>query len=160
MGMLAPTMPRILRFASLLAPCCLLLATGCGPRGQTGIPEGQPKPWADLNEQQRMQHMAQVVLPRMQAVFQGHDEKRFADFSCATCHGSGVASGDFEMPNPGLPVLDGANFYKKHRKQDKAMVQLMWKEVEPAMGEALALTYGIGGEIDCQSCHLVENLDE
>jgi hypothetical protein len=150
--MLRGTMARALRFAPLV-----LLLAACGPRGKTGIPEGQAKGWAEMDHGERMDHMATVVLPRMQEVFEGHDPERFANFSCATCHGSGAANGDFEMPSPSLPVLDASNFYKTHRQNQKQMVELMWKEVEPAMGEALAVTYGIGGAIDCGSCHVVEN---
>lgn len=154
--MLRPAM----RHVSTILPACLLLLVACGPHGKTGIPEGQSKPWAQMDESERMQHMSTVVLPRMQAVFQAHDPERFADFSCATCHGSGAASGDFAMPSQLLPVLDASNFYKQHRKQHPDMVKLMWKEVEPAMGEVLSLTYGLGdAEISCKSCHVVENLD-
>ena len=150
-------MTRALRFA----PCLVVLLVGCGPHGKTGVPEGQTRAWAEMNESERMEHMASVVLPRMQAVFQGHDPERFADFGCATCHGSGAANGDYAMPNPALPVLDASNLYKKHRQQDPEMVKLMWKQVEPAMGEALAVTYGLGGaELECASCHVVENQDE
>jgi hypothetical protein len=134
-----------------------LTSAACGPRGQTGIPEGQAKPWAEMDDDERMQHMATVVVPRMQPVFQAHDPERFSDFGCATCHGSGAANGDFAMPSPSLPVLDASNFYKTHRKHQPEMVKLMWKEVEPAMGDALAVTHGFGGVIDCGTCHVVEN---
>lgn len=155
--MLRGDMPRSLVFAPLL-----VLVFACGPRGETGIPEGREKPWAEMDESERMEHMAKVVMPRMQAIFQGHDPERFADFGCATCHGSGPSSGNFAMPNPALPKLDAANLYKKHRKdpEQKDLLRVMWKEVEPAMGEALALTYGFGGQIECGSCHVVENADE
>lgn len=151
--MLATTMPRALSLASLL----VLATLGCGAHGKTGIPEGRDEPWAQMDESERMEHMAAVVMPRMKGVFQGHDAQRFAAFSCATCHGEGANSGNFEMPNPQLPQLDAAKLYKKHRKATPDMVKLMWKEVEPAMGEALALTYGFEGEINCGSCHVVIN---
>lgn len=107
-----------------------------------------------------MEHMAAVVMPRMQEIFQGHDPERFADFGCATCHGNGAANGDFAMPNQGLPHLDASNLYKKHRKESGDMVKLMWKEVEPAMGESLAQTYGFGDAyVSCKLCHVVENAD-
>jgi hypothetical protein len=64
------------------------------------------------------------------------------------------------MPNPALPELDAANLYKKHRKASPDMVKLMWKHVEPTMGEALAVTYGFGGEVSCDSCHIVINQKE
>jgi hypothetical protein len=150
-------MPRALRFVA----CLLLLSTGCGPHGKTGIPEGRSEPWAAMDESERMEHMAAVVAPRLEAVFREHDPERFANFGCATCHGSGAASGDYQMPSPSLPVLDASNFYKKHRKEQPKMVKLMWQQVEPAMGEALALTYGLGeSEINCQTCHIVENLEK
>ncbi|PRP91213.1 hypothetical protein ENSA5_57360 [Enhygromyxa salina] len=147
---------RVVALALLSLP---LLA--CGPHGETGIPEGQETPWAEMDQSQRMEHMGAVVMPRMQAVFQGHDPDRFADFGCATCHGGGAGNGSFEMPNPALPTLDASKLYKKHRKVSPDMVKLMWKEVEPAMGEALALTYGLGdAEFSCASCHVVENQNE
>lgn len=149
--MLAATMTRAATLASLSSLLALALL-GCGAHGKTGIPEGSDKPWAQMDETERMEHMGAVVVPRMKAVFQGHDPQRFASFGCATCHGD---SGSFEMPNPQLPELDAANLYKKHRKATPDMVKLMWKEVEPAMGEALALTYGFEGEISCHSCHVV-----
>ena len=152
----------MLRFApaSLVTPLLALSLLACGPHGETGVPEGQSKPWADMDDDERMQHMAAVVMPRMQAVFQGHDPDRFADFGCATCHGSGSSNGTFDMPNPELPKLDAANLYKQHRKASPDITKLMWKEVEPAMGESLALTYGLGeAQLSCKSCHIVENLE-
>lgn len=145
---------RRLIFATLLLP-----ALACGPHGKVGVPEGRDKAWTEMDEPERMEHMAAVVMPRMQAVFQGYDPERFADFGCATCHGSGSGSGDFAMPNPGLPELDASNLYKKHRKESPEMVKLMWKQVEPAMGESLAQPYGFGGYISCERCHVVTNLD-
>ena len=141
---------------TLLVP----LALACGAHGKTGIPEGSEKPWADMEHDERMAHMAEVVLPRMQAVFEGHDPERFSTFGCATCHGSGANDGSFVMPNPALPQLDAANLYKKHRKATPDMVKLMWKHVEPTMGEALAVTYGFGGAISCHNCHVVINEKE
>lgn len=65
------------------------------------------------------------------------------------------------MLNPGLPEFDAANLYKKHRKATPDITKPMCKEVEPALGEALALTHGFGGgEIACGSCHVVINEKE
>lgn len=145
-----------------LAPALLVaglasLSLACGVHGKTGIPEGRDKPWTEMDDGERLEHMSTVVMPRMQAVFEGFDPERFADFSCATCHGSSVADGDFTMPNPALPELDATKLYKKHRKESPEITKLMWKEVEPAMGDALAQTYGFEGYISCSSCHIVEN---
>lgn len=144
--------------ALLVVPLLSLSLLACGPHGKTGIPEGQSKPWAEMDHDERMQHMGAVVMPRLQAVFEAHDAKRFADFGCVTCHGEGARDGSFEMPNPNLAELDAANLYRKHRQESPDMVKLMWKEVEPAMGEALAETYGMGGaQVSCASCHVVIN---
>ena len=158
-----PAMPVPARLAlpsvvSLLAASLLGVACG-GVHGETGIPEGQDKPWAEMDHGERMAHMSTVVLPRMQPVFIGHDAERFADFSCATCHGTGAANGDFEIPNPNLPHLDAAGLYKKHRKESPDITKLMWKEVEPTFAEALAQTYGLGydAQVKCSTCHIVEN---
>ena len=63
------------------------------------------------------------------------------------------------MPNPNLPTLDATNMYKKHRQESPEMTKLMWKQVEPALGDALAQTYGLSSDaqIKCSSCHVVEN---
>jgi hypothetical protein len=144
-----------------LAPALLCLPLlACGPHGKMGVPEGREKPWQEMTQDERMEHMAAVVMPRTQAVFQGYDPKRFADFSCTTCHGGGAGNGSYEMPNPALPELDASNLYKQHRKESPEMVKLMWKELEPAMGEALAMTYGFGGAVSCDSCHIVHNQKE
>jgi len=141
---------------TLLAALLALPALACGPHGETGIPEGRDKAWTKMDHDERLEYMATVVSPRMKTVFQNFDPERFADFNCATCHGEG-ASGDFEMPNPELPELDASKLYKKHRKATPEITKLMWKEVEPTMGELLAQTYGFGGYVSCSSCHIVHN---
>jgi hypothetical protein len=156
--MSASSRPLTLSLLSLSLFSLSLLA--CGAHGKTGIPEGSDKPWADMDHDERMAHMGAVVMPRAQAVFEGHDPERFSTFGCATCHGGGASDGSFAMPNPGLPQLDAANLYKKHRKETPDMVKLMWKHVEPTMGEALAVTYGFDGAISCGSCHIVINEKE
>lgn len=154
-------MPAPARSLTLtLSLLSLLSLSACGAHGKTGIPEGSEKPWAQMDDSERMAHMGAVVMPRMQAIFEGHDAERFSTFGCATCHGSGASDGNFEMPSTSLPQLDAANLYKKHRKESPDMVKLMWKQVEPAMGEALAVTYGFGGAISCDSCHVVINQKE
>ena len=147
-------MPRL---RTALALVLLPTLAACGVHGKTGIPEGREKPWAEMSESERMEHMSVVVLPKMQELFESHDYERFGGFSCATCHGSGAADGDFDMPNPGLPTLYPANLYKHHRKHHGDTVKFMWKEVEPAMGEALAVTYGLKGTLSCGSCHVLDD---
>lgn len=154
-------MLRAMRSSPLLAllVCSSLTALACGAHGKTGIPEGQDKPWTELEHEERLSHMGDVVMPKLQAIFEGHDAERFSDFSCATCHGNGATDGSFAMPNPNLPTLDASNMYKKHRKESPAMTKLMWKQVEPALADSIAQTYGLSddAQVKCSSCHIVEN---
>ena len=145
------------RAPALLALALALPLSACGSHGKVGIPEGRDKPWTEMDDSERMEHMGAVVMPRMQAVFESHDAERFADFSCATCHGASSADGDFHMPSASLPELDASNLYKKHRKESPEITKFMWKVVEPEMGSLLAQTYGFEGYISCSTCHIVHN---
>ena len=134
--------PRVLVFACLATAGCKF--------GDVEVPKGAQKQWADMNHDERMAHMSTVVLPKMKALFQGFDPERFADFDCQTCHRD---SGSFKMPNPELPTLVEKGFYRKHRKENPEITRFMWKEVEPAMGEALGQTWGPRGFVHCGLCH-------
>ena len=149
-----PTLTRALGRASVLVLAVTSLSA-C-KLGRTGVPEGASKLWTQMDKGERLTHMTDVVSPRLQAVFQGFDAKRFGDFGCHTCHGSGADDGSYTMPSPDLPHLSKAGFYKKHRKEQPEIVKLMWKEVEPAVGETMGLTHGPKGAIRCETCHVIE----
>src|SRR5690349_2238439 len=55
--------------------------------------------WDDMTPEQRGRFMAEVVVPQMRPVFQGHDATRYAEFGCATCHGANAHDVGFRMPN-------------------------------------------------------------
>lgn len=136
----------------------LALAPACKAK-EPVVPEGASKPWPQMTDEEKAEHMGDVVLPRMKALFQEFDRERFAKFSCDTCHGVGAETGSFEMPNPGLPHLNAKSFYKKHRKATPEIADFMWKEVEPTMAQLLGLprySFVKKTGFGCASCHIVE----
>lgn len=139
---------------ALVLGLALLPLSSCGPKGMVSAPEGYEKLWSEMSEAERMEVMATVVTPKMRKLFQAQDPERFADFGCATCHKGEDKVTDYSMPNPELPTLYTDGFYKKHRKEHGDMVKFMWQKVEPAMGEALGVTYSFGGHIECATCHV------
>ena len=106
-----------------------------------------------------MAFMTEVVEPRMKREFQEFDAARFADFGCETCHGSGVGDGSYALPNPELPHLWEAGWFKKHRKEHPETVKFMWKHVEHGLSETMGLSVGPKGELDCRTCHVIEDHD-
>ena len=142
--------------ATFLLPLVLAVSFAACKKGKVQVPEGATKTWDDMADDERMTHMKTVVAPRMKAMFQEYDGERFAEFNCATCHGPGAEDETFALPNPELPHLDASKYYKKHREADPEIVHFMWKEVEPAMAEALGVTHGEKGDMNCRSCHVVE----
>jgi hypothetical protein len=116
-------------------------------------------PFADLDHDQRIAFMKQKVMPAMKPIFQNHDAKDFASFSCKTCHGEQAKDGHFDMPNPKLPKLD-FNDLSEFKKED---LEWMGKEVMPTMGKILNLPLhskdnpkGFG----CLNCHTLKGTDE
>jgi hypothetical protein len=116
-------------------------------------------PFADLDHDQRIAFMKQKVMPVMKPIFQNHDAKDFAGFSCKTCHGEQAKEGHFDMPNPKLPKLD-FNDLSEFKKED---LEWMGKEVMPQMGKVLNLPLyskdnpkGFG----CLACHTLKGPGE
>lgn len=153
-GTIAPPRARAPALASGLL-LALVPLVGC-KLGRTGVPEGARKTWAQMDKGERLTHMTDAVSPRLEAVFQAFDAQRFGDFGCHTCHGSGADDGSYAMPSPDLPHLREAGYYKEHRKAQPEMIKFMWKEVEPNVAEAMGLTHGHKGAINCETCHVIE----
>jgi hypothetical protein len=119
-------------------------------------PAPGPKGWSDMSKDERMALMKTQVLPKMKESFQGFDAKRYADFTCKTCHGEGVKEGKFDMPNPKLPVLDATGGFKKEQQKHPKALQFMMTAVVPQMADILGLPkfdpathQGFG----CAACH-------
>lgn len=106
--------------------------------------------------------MAQVafmkanVLPVMSKSFQDHDGKKYANFSCGTCHGPNK-----ENPHKFLPKLklSGPGDFEALSKKQPDVVKFMHEQVEPQMAKAMGqqpydmkTNTGFG----CKGCHTVE----
>ena len=148
----------------LLVPI-LFAADACGSK--TPAPES-PKPeqgsavvvlpdvpFDKLDHEQKIAFMKQKVMPALKPVFQNHDPKMFAEFTCKTCHGDGAKEGKFDMPNAKLPKLNFADM-SKFKKED---LEWMGKEVLPTMAKTLDMPMytkenptGFG----CLECHTQE----
>src|SRR5262245_19358659 len=68
----------------------------------------EPGAWDLMSFDERKLYMVEMVLPMARSLFQTFDAERFATVNCKTCHGSGVAAGDFKLPSADLPMLDSA----------------------------------------------------
>ncbi|MFK7992131.1 MAG: hypothetical protein AB8I08_39295 [Sandaracinaceae bacterium] len=149
-----------------------LALVGCGggepadeppPEGTTGgeqadVLPSPPSPWEEMAHADQAAWMGAEVLPRMATRFQEYDSERYADFSCATCHGPGAAEGEFEMPSLSLPALPATGTPEQH-----AMVRtypegtrFMFSNVLPAMQTLLGapdFDEATGEGFSCFACH-------
>ena len=146
----------------LFAAAAAAAALGaCGPKpGGTGTGSGTGRaqvvlpdvPFDQLDHEQRFDFMKQVVVPTLAPMFRKHDEKKFAEFGCRTCHGVGADRGEYHMPNDKLPKLNLADL-SKFQPRD---VEFMQRDVKPTMARLLKQpewtpenTDGFG----CLECH-------
>lgn len=116
------------------------------------------KSWDAMNHAERLETMKTVVLPKMQADFQGFDAKKYDKFSCTSCHGERIKQGNFTMPNPDLPHLSYTDGFKKHMTAKPEITKFMMQKVEIDMAAAIGekpfdpqTKTGFG----CMGCHVV-----
>ena len=102
--------------------------------------------------------MKTVVMPKMAPLFKEFDGKKFAELTCASCHGPGAKEGKFEMPNAKLGKLDPTNSFAKHMKKQEKITKFMMEKVSGEMAAALGVPAwnpetkeGFG----CGGCHVV-----
>jgi hypothetical protein len=133
-----------------------LFVLGCKVGKETTV-NGFDKRWDQLSKGDKTTYMIEVVEPQMRKEFQRHFPERFADFGCPTCHGAGADDGTYAMPNPNLPHLRQAGFYREHRKASPQITKFMWNDVDKSMAEMLGKTAGHAGEFDCRSCHIIDD---
>lgn len=139
----------------------LVLAGCAGPvRVQTADPSvpSPPRAWDSMTHDNKVGWMAREVLPRMSAEFQEHDGARFADFTCASCHGPEPASRNFEMPSLALPALPptGSAEQQQMVRQYQPMLRFMFNRVLPTMQTLTGrpeFEPGVEGAFSCYSCH-------
>ncbi|MCB9592409.1 MAG: hypothetical protein H6719_06735 [Sandaracinaceae bacterium] len=133
---------------------------GTGTDGTTGSEDDIPtaENWEGMSHDDKAAWMAQEVVPRMEALFTGHDADRYANFSCRTCHGEGAAHGDFEMPSRSLPALHptGSPEQQAMVQQYRPMLVFMYQEVLPTMQQLIGapdFEEETGGGFSCFACH-------
>ena len=158
---------------TIRASAVLLFLAGCGGGAAAGTSAGttsaatepahvEPvppeRPWAELSHDERRAHMARHVVPVMSELFAGYDEERFADLSCATCHGEGAAERGFAMPNPDILPLYPTGTIGQYQAVERYPegVRFMYSQVVPAMQTLLGapeFDAATGEGFTCFACH-------
>jgi cytochrome c553 len=120
-------------------------------------------PWKDMTKEQRGRYMAKVVLPKMKETFQAFDQKKFAKFNCATCHGKDAREKGFKMPTPDLPVLPASEqeFMNTVMKDKPEWVKFMGEQVTPQVAQLLGLEpfnpkQPKPNAFSCNACHTLK----
>ena len=134
------------RAATFAATFGATFAVACGGKTEDSAPE--PFTFDELSDEEKVAYMSTEVLPTMQAIFQSHDGEKYADFSCATCHVTGMSTGTMAMPDPGLPPLREDAF-----PYEDPVGLFMENEVRQTMAELLGPTEE--GR-PCTTCHTLE----
>lgn len=107
-----------------------------------------------LTHDEQADFMKKHVMPAMKVAFQKFDGKKFAKFSCKTCHGKDPQKAKYKMPNPELPKLDFAAL--EAGKQEPKIAEWMGKVVTPDMAGILHLPVHSKTNPDgfgCLHCH-------
>jgi hypothetical protein len=146
----------------------VVLGAGCGGSTSGSPPPddgngqgslaGPPRPWAELSQEEKRDHMADHVVPAMTERFRSWDAARFANFGCPTCHGSDMAARSFAMPNPSLPALypTGSQEQRDTVERYPDGVRFMYQVVVPDMGTLLGIPpydEATGEGMSCYHCH-------
>ena len=109
----------------------------------------------DATIPEQVAFMKANIQPHMSKVFQDHDGKKYADFSCGTCHGPNK-----ENPHKFLPKLKlSGDGFPKLMASKPEMTKWMHEVVEPEMAKSMGqqpydmkTNTGFG----CKGCHAVE----
>lgn len=116
-----------------------------------------PARFDDMTEEQKFAFMQNTVMPEMTQLFQEFDGERYAEFTCANCHGDNAQEVGFEMPN-GLAPLNPEHIPAMF-ESDQPMAQFMTQTVWPRMYQLLGkdpynpeTNEGFG----CLGCHAME----
>ena len=143
--------------------CATSGSGGSSPSGTTGTTTAGPVvgpptvAWESMTKDQKKEFMKAVVAPKAKEMFLAFDSSRYANFSCATCHGDGANDGSFKMPNPKLPVLPNSpDGFRKLMSDKPTTMEFMSKQVKPTMAHLLGeaefnpeTKTGFG----CMECH-------
>jgi cytochrome c553 len=113
-------------------------------------------PWRNMTRGERIDFMVTTVLPTMKAEFVAFDAKRFARMDCATCHGDGVETASYALPNPKLPRLLEPDLFAKHRQLTPETTRFMLEKVEPKLAALLEVPEfdpATRKGLSCYNCH-------
>jgi cytochrome c553 len=121
--------------------------------------------WKDMKVNQKRAYMKAAVQPKMKEVFQAFDAKKFAKFTCETCHGKDGADRKYKMPSNDIHALPNTpeTFQAMMKKEPTwpKFAKFMGEEVEPAMGKLLDVPVfdpkkPVEGAFGCAKCHKIE----
>ncbi|HYQ02650.1 MAG TPA: hypothetical protein VER96_28450 [Polyangiaceae bacterium] len=108
-----------------------------------------------MTKDEQVAFMKKNVVPEMGPVFKGYDAKRYAEFSCKTCHGP-----KFKNPKEFLPKLTLKDGKLDIPADDAAIAKFMGEQVVPHMAAAMGLKpfdmathTGFG----CGGCHTMQS---
>lgn len=137
-------------FALILRSAAVVCLAGCA--------SDDVRTWADLDRDERLAFMTDEVEPTMRAIFQEHDEERWASFGCETCHGADAVDRDYEMPSV-LGALPLENTIEVAEMRNPEMTAFMLDDVFPTMAALLdEPKFSETTEPDgfrCVRCHVV-----
>jgi hypothetical protein len=129
------------------------------PAETAAAPEAPPPPahdvWKEgMTKDEQIAYMKKNVLPEMAPVFKAYDAKRYAEFSCKTCHGP-----KFKEPKEFLPKLTFKDGKITAFADKPEIAKFMHEEVVPHMATAMGMKpfdmtthTGFG----CGGCHTVQ----
>jgi hypothetical protein len=133
---------------ALLAAACAGGPAPVPPKLAAAAPRADDE-WTAMSWEDRHDTMTWLVLPAMGRLLQAHDEKRWPDLTCRTCHGADAEEVHYKMPH-GLPPLDPAHMPdpKSPVAKEARTAKFMAEEVVPRMREMLGAP-----QLSCFTCH-------
>ncbi|MEI9949128.1 MAG: hypothetical protein WDO74_09135 [Pseudomonadota bacterium] len=129
------------------------------PKPAEASAEAAPPPahdvWKEgMTKDQEVAFMKKNVVPEMGPVFKAYDAKRYAEFSCKTCHGP-----KFKLPKDFLPKLTFKDGKLISPADEPELAKFMAEQVLPHMATAMGMKpfdpathTGFG----CGGCHTVQ----
>jgi hypothetical protein len=132
---------------------------GAAPAGEAPAAEapgaGAELTWSDsMPVKDKAEFMKKKVMPAMSKTFQEYDAKKYADFSCKTCHGKDMKP----KPVQALPELHFKAGKLAEADTEPDMVKFMHDKVSPQMADIFgkkpydpATKEGFG----CNGCHKI-----
>jgi len=115
-----------------------------------------PRPWAEMSEDEREYYMVAAVLPIAAEDFRAHDAERYANITCATCHGDDGRERGFELPSRYLPRLPAPGSAEWAAMTERPAYAFMAEVVTPTVRTQLGMPAydpATGTGFGCFSCH-------